>query len=1065
MKKAKHFSYKSFLNLSAALFRFFPVFPLIFLAIVFWACTEKKMTIDEAKKVTIAIDTDSFVAPPRSIADILAVLDQPEEFDPEIISRTKAIADAEPPDTNDPTVLAKFYLQRGRKARDLGRSNQVYQDIHTAYKYANKARSRNLFKMPKEDYAWILKELGQEEAYLGNFKKGISLIEQSLDIHQGHRGNPYFSLAVLYFTSGDYNAGKAILEKGIRLYHRITKPGDWGRVIARNWLQAELLYREGKFLEEELVRRDALKLMKLSRDYIKNHPRGYIYMRSWLARNLAKQGRLIEAELEARRALGAALGYAGKKSAVTARTVGVFGEIMLAQKRLLDAEQLAVARTEIYEAAGASNKSLLKGEAIKFWCQVAVARLDFAEAMKRFDRAKKIFLDNPYVYEAHFSRDPDFILCLLRTSRFDEALKSITTVYNEYLKFFGENSYPAAEIQSLKAMAITMMGMPQEAMKYFSESVPILLKEKTTTEGDYLKNQRLRIILEAYLDLLTGIHKTKLEAKLSIDASEETFKVSQVIISSSVQSALGASGAREAALDPNLSDLVRRGQDALKQINTFQIMLSNTIALPSDQQDPVATKELQVRMEEFRKARIILIDEIKKRFPKYADFTNPQPVTFSQVQNHLRIGEALISVYSTDRKTYIWAIPHKGEVIFSVAHLGKKELNQIIAKLRKALDPEPTIFGDIPEYDLVQAYELYAGLLKPVEKGWENASDLLIVAHGPLAQLAFSILPTAQAKLNKEPDYLFSNYRKVPWLIRKVSITRLPSAASLVTLRKLPKGDPSRGAFVGFGDPIFNMEQLVQMKQERAGHKAILSDQSGNLSVRGIRITNKGNLDSKKIISCQLSSLNRLPDTAEEIRSIAEALGADLSKDIFIGTKASEQQVKSMDLTDWRVIAFATHALVPGDLDGLGQPALAMSSPMITGEDEDGMLTMGEIMKLRINADWVVLSACNTGAADGQGAEAVSGLGRAFFYAGTRAILVSMWPVETTSARELTTGLFRYQRKDKMLSRARALRKSILELIDGPGLKDEANGKIITSYAHPLFWAPFIIVGDSDIRN
>jgi CHAT domain-containing protein len=210
-----------------------------------------------------------------------------------------------------------------------------------------------------------------------------------------------------------------------------------------------------------------------------------------------------------------------------------------------------------------------------------------------------------------------------------------------------------------------------------------------------------------------------------------------------------------------------------------------------------------------------------------------------------------------------------------------------------------------------------------------------------------------------------------------------------------------------------------------------------------------------------LGSLNRLSDTAEEVRSIAEALGADLNRDIFIGESASELQVKTMDLTDRRIIAFATHALVPGDLDGLDQPALALCSPSVTGDTEDGLLTMGEIMKLKMNADWVVLSACNTGAADGAGAEAVSGLGRAFFYAGTRAILVSMWPVETTSARNLTTRLFQYQKEDKKFSRARALRKSILELIDGPGLKDNATGKIVASYAHPLFWAPFIIVGDS----
>jgi CHAT domain-containing protein len=108
-----------------------------------------------------------------------------------------------------------------------------------------------------------------------------------------------------------------------------------------------------------------------------------------------------------------------------------------------------------------------------------------------------------------------------------------------------------------------------------------------------------------------------------------------------------------------------------------------------------------------------------------------------------------------------------------------------------------------------------------------------------------------------------------------------------------------------------------------------------------------------------------------------------------------------------------------------------------------------------------VLSACNTGAAEGKGAEAISGLGRAFLYAGTRTILVSMWPVETTSARLLTTGLFRYQQEDQTLSRAKAMQKSTLALIDGPGLKDPITSKIVASYAHPLFWAPFIVVGES----
>jgi CHAT domain-containing protein len=214
-------------------------------------------------------------------------------------------------------------------------------------------------------------------------------------------------------------------------------------------------------------------------------------------------------------------------------------------------------------------------------------------------------------------------------------------------------------------------------------------------------------------------------------------------------------------------------------------------------------------------------------------------------------------------------------------------------------------------------------------------------------------------------------------------------------------------------------------------------------------------------VSSRLESLNRLPDTADEIKGVAEALNADPARDIFLGPNASEHKVKTMDLSDRRIIAFATHALLPGDLDGLDQPALAFSSPTITGSNEDGLLTVEEILKIKLNADWVILSACNTGAAHGVAAEAYSGLGRAFFYAGTRSILVSMWPVETTSAQKLINGLFRYQKKNNKFARARAFRNSMLELIDGPGIRGDDTGKIIASYAHPLFWAPFIIVGDN----
>jgi CHAT domain-containing protein len=150
---------------------------------------------------------------------------------------------------------------------------------------------------------------------------------------------------------------------------------------------------------------------------------------------------------------------------------------------------------------------------------------------------------------------------------------------------------------------------------------------------------------------------------------------------------------------------------------------------------------------------------------------------------------------------------------------------------------------------------------------------------------------------------------------------------------------------------------------------------------------------------------------------------------------------------------------MPGDLDGLTQPALALTAPEVAGVDGDGLLTVDKILGLRLNADWVVLSACNTGAGAGAGADAVSGLGRAFFYAGSRALLVTNWSVDSASARELVTDLFRRQADNPTLSRMETLRQAMVALMQHGEPKDEA-GKTLFTYAHPFFWAPYTIVGD-----
>ena len=163
-----------------------------------------------------------------------------------------------------------------------------------------------------------------------------------------------------------------------------------------------------------------------------------------------------------------------------------------------------------------------------------------------------------------------------------------------------------------------------------------------------------------------------------------------------------------------------------------------------------------------------------------------------------------------------------------------------------------------------------------------------------------------------------------------------------------------------------------------------------------------------------------------------------------------------MDLSRFRIIAFSTHGLVPGELDGLTQPALALSAPDVANADGDGLLTMDEILGLKLDADWVILSACNTAVGAGAGAEAVSGLGRAFFYAGSRALLVTNWSVDSQSASKLVAEIFRIHSSDPQIDRAEALRRAMMHLVD-KGADEGATPPF--SYGHPLFWAPYSLIG------
>src|ERR1700726_3719123 len=191
-------------------------------------------------------------------------------------------------------------------------------------------------------------------------------------------------------------------------------------------------------------------------------------------------------------------------------------------------------------------------------------------------------------------------------------------------------------------------------------------------------------------------------------------------------------------------------------------------------------------------------------------------------------------------------------------------------------------------------------------------------------------------------------------------------------------------------------------------------------------------------IAALAERLPQLPGTRAEVQAIANSLGAR-SGDIKLGLAATETAVKTAKLDQYRIVYFATHGLVSGDVEQFSkaraEPALALTIPDNPTELDDGLLQASEIAQLKLNADWVVLSACNTIAGDRPGAEALSGLARAFFYAGARSLVVSHWEVDSEATVQLMTTTFQASVRD--LSHAEALQESMLAMIDNAKPDDD----------------------------
>jgi len=453
--------------------------------------------------------------------------------------------------------------------------------------------------------------------------------------------------------------------------------------------------------------------------------------------------------------------------------------------------------------------------------------------------------------------------------------------------------------------------------------------------------------------------------------------------------------------------------------------------------------------------------EIKKVSPRYWDFRHPRPLSVAELQSKTESGAALLH----DDEVLLTFLVPPGEtagLVFAVSQtdaawsaitMSGNVLKNHVARLRSQLDPHgyelrgaqgpqdsaAVSNESVRPFDRQAAYELYQALLgdPTIQRVIREKAVLLFVPDGPLTSLPPGLLITSSPGGGVAKDGDPSALRQSDWLLRSKAIALVPAVASLITVRQLSASKQAGASdpLLAFADPV--LPSGARGSQIDAAHPPTRSAISAPMG--------------ESTLAEALERLPPLPGTRLEGEALRQALGAKPGS-VLEGKEATKAALMARNLdgrlSKVRVLAFATHGLMAGDATDLAEPALVLG----TGEKpEDGILLASEAAGLNLSSDWVLLSACNTASPARETADGLSGLARAFFYAGGRALLVSHWRIRDDIAKVLVPQIVLLQQKDPSLSNAQALRQASLAVLDDANL----------NAANPKDWAPFTLVGEA----
>jgi CHAT domain-containing protein len=856
--------------------------------------------------------------------------------------------------------------------------------------------------------AEILQNQGVNQSLSGHPEQGLATLQRALAIQEKVYGPNSQEVGEILGALG-YTADRfGHLQEAMDYYRRslaLTKSTESFKVARTANLSVlhSVLTRAGYWDEALEVSEQMARDTKAN---LTPRHRGIVISMMNLGTDLVHAGRYDEGEAMLRKGLAQALENEGPEGFDTVTVSANLGRLLVQQGHEAEGETMLVQSAETFQKIRSSQPE----SAVNVWITLAHLSLTRGDAAQAEQRAMKALgLLNGLTTRAQFERlKLNNLVAQIRLVHGDSkgALEALDASLAYARKELGPAAEERCETEMLHALALSRLDRKAEALEEGSKTASAM--EALMLDAAVSQRHRMDVSAAYQVNFIRYA-----DIALASDRPDLAFRAAQLSAFTEVAATSQALAARAAASTPQAEAMARALQDAQE---TREHLISERSFAVGKSQGEVDRLDQRIKAvdEQVSAADTALV----AAFPAYHALSRPTPVDLDAARARLSDHQALILPLVSEDRLIVLALTRQG-LKTSQSPMDRptveRQAHALRASIDRALQDE-----DATGFDRAAALALGSHILpKDLRRSLGKVSELQIIGSGPLMAAPASLLILEPAKAGAKAPL-----RSEAFLIKSYAVSVRPSIGAA----SARSGAAHRG-FIGVGAPVLAPAAGPTDEAYRG-----LSPKVSAVMRSGVRDINA------------LRQLPSLPGAEEELKSMARALALP-STTLIIGRDATWPRIRNTAFEPYNVIAFATHGLINGDLQDLKEPALVLTPPETATPDDDGLLTASRIAGLKLNADWIILSACNTGSGRGAGSAGLTGLARAFMQAGGRNLLISMWPVRDDVARRLTVDTV--SRHAAGLSQSQALRRSLLSLMADRSVAGSDN---------PAIWAPFALV-------